>query len=123
MSKAIAVKINGISFLAETDNSIEVPADLALTNRNSKTERDSDFEEVIDLTAAEQSFSDVKRLIIECCSSLHEAITEIPNPEKVAIEFGVKLAGETGFPMITKASGEANFKISIEWKGATGSSS
>jgi Trypsin-co-occurring domain 1 len=120
MSKAIAVKINGISFLAETDNSIEVPADLALIKGNSK--RDSDFEEVIDLSAAEQSFSDVKRLIIECCSSLYEAIADIPNPEKVAIEFGIKLAGETGFPMITKASGEANFKISIEWKTATGSS-
>jgi hypothetical protein len=111
MSKAIALKINGNSFLAETDNSVQITS-------LREIEPAGDFEEVVNLDDVERNFSDVKRLIVECCNSLHEAIAEIPNPEKVTVEFGVKLAGEAGFPMLTKASGEANFKINIEWKTA-----
>lgn len=117
MSKAILVKINEIPFLAETDDSVELPADLVLI-RGGLRSKDvgGDFREVVDLRGVEREFSDIRQLIITCCNSLYDAIANIPKPEKVAIEFGIKLAGETGVPMITKASGEANFKISIEWK-------
>lgn len=118
MSKAIIVKINEMPFLVETDDSIELPHDLASTLCKPGSESESDFQEVIDMENAEQTFANIKRLIIRCCSSLHEAIADIPNPEKVAVEFGIKLVGETGFPMITKASGEANFKVNIEWKSS-----
>jgi hypothetical protein len=118
VSKAIVVKIYDLSYLAETDSSIEIPSDFALRTGSSGIERDNDFEEVIDLGSVERSFAEIKCLIVGCCNSLHEAIADIPDPEKVAIEFGIKLVGEAGFPMITKASGEANFKINIEWKSA-----
>jgi hypothetical protein len=116
VSKAIVVKINEIPFLAESDDSTELPSDLALTLLRPGEKIDGDFQEVVEVGAVERSFSDIKLLIINCCNGLHEAIADIPQPERVAVEFGIKLVGETGFPMITKASGEANFKINIEWK-------
>lgn len=115
MSKAILVRINETPFLVETDLSIQIPSNLeAIPKRSPETL--SDFREVVDLGFVEREFSDIKQLIVDCCNSLHEAIAEIPRPEKIAVEFGIKLAGETGFPMLSKASGEANFKINVEWK-------
>ena len=121
MSKAIVVKIDETPILVETDDSIELPSDIALAVSQRGTNRANDFQEVVNFGSIEQSFAEIKRLIIGCCNSLHDAITDIPHPEKMAVEFGIKLVGETGLPMITKASGEANFKINIEWK--TGGSS
>lgn len=115
MSKAIVVTINETPFLVETDDSIELPSDITSTLSVRGLDSGDDFQEVINIESVEQSFADIKRLIIGCCNSLHEAIADIPSPEKMAVEFGIKLVGETGFPMITKASGEANFKINIEW--------
>jgi hypothetical protein len=74
------------------------------------------MEHVVDLTRIERQFSEISDLIVACCKGLVDAIASIPKPEKVAVEFGIKLAGEAGVPMLTKASGEANFKIAIEWK-------
>jgi hypothetical protein len=121
VSKAIIVKINEAPFLVETDDSIEFPSDIAPAFYKRRVDSGNDFQEVVDLRGVEQSFADIKNLIVRCCNSLHDAIDDIPHPEKMAIEFGIKLVGETGFPMITKASGEANFKINIEWKGGAGS--
>lgn len=121
MSKAIVVKIDETPILVEIDDSIELPSDSALSISQRGIDGADDFQEVVDTGTLEQSFADIKRLIIRCCNSLHEAITDIPHPEKMAVEFGIKLVGEYGLPMITKASGEANFKINIEWK--TGGSS
>jgi hypothetical protein len=70
---------------------------------------------VVDLEKVERQFGEVKDLIVGCCNSLLDAIRDIPKPDKVTVEFGVKLAGEVGVPMVTKGSGEANFKVSIEW--------
>lgn len=117
MSKAIVVRINDIPFLAETDDSIELPSELASSKLGVK---ETDFQEVVNIEGVERSFRDIKRLIVSCCNSLHEAIADIPHPQKAAVEFGIKLVGETGFPMITKASGEANFKINIEWNSNGG---
>jgi hypothetical protein len=121
VSKAIVVKINETPFLVETDNSIELPSDIAPTLYKRGVYSANDFQEVVDLGDVEQSFADIKKLIVRCCNSLHEAIADIRHPEKMAVEFGIKLVGETGFPMITKASGEANFKINIEWKSGAAS--
>jgi len=117
VSKAVVLRIGQSAFLAETDDSIQTPADLDLVTTDSfRADRAGDFATVVDVSKIETNFVEVKQLIISCCMSLHEAMANIPNPEKVAIEFGVKLIGETGIPMLTKASGEANFKISVEWK-------
>jgi hypothetical protein len=116
MSKAIVLKINEMPFLVETDESVELPPHLESVANRIRPETPGDFQEVVDFGRFEREFSEVKHLIVTCCKSLHEAIAEIPLPEKIAVEFGIKLAGETGIPMLTKASGEANFKVNVEWK-------
>lgn len=63
-----------------------------------------------------RKFGDVQQLIVTVCTGLHDAIAGIPKPETVEVEFGVKLGGEGGLPMVTKATAEANFKIKIGWK-------
>jgi len=116
MSKAILMQINEDSFLVETDNSVEVPSNLEIKSLRPTDKEAGDFEEVVDLDGVIRQFSEIKQLIVTCCNSLYEVVNNIPKPEKVAIEFGIKLVGETGIPMLTKASGEANFKVNIEWK-------
>jgi hypothetical protein len=122
MSKAIVVKMNEMPFLVETDESVELPSHLHRVVNRIRPETPGDFQEVVDFQRFEREFSDVKNLIVTCCKSLHEAIAKIPQPEKIAVEFGIKLVGETGIPMLTKASGEANFKVNVEWKSGVKSS-
>lgn len=123
MSKAVPVRMGEMTFLVETDNAVEMPTGLVVeasareVSRLSPDERLPDgAQEVVSREEIEQKFADVKQVIISCCKSLHDAVASIPRPEKFAIEFGIKLAGEYGVPMLTKASGEANFKIMVEWK-------
>jgi hypothetical protein len=71
---------------------------------------------VADVNKLGRRFGDVQRLIMTVCTGLHDAIAGIPKPETVEVEFGVKLGGEGGVPMVTKATAEANFKIKIGWK-------
>ncbi len=116
MPKAVVLRIGETAVLVETDDSIDLPLNLGLvTTDRSRANRAGDFEEVVDFRGVERNFAEVKDLIVSCCTGLHEAIASIPSPDKVAIEFGIKLIGEAGVPMLTKATGESNFKISIEW--------
>lgn len=39
-------------------------------------------------------------------------------PKKVNVEFGIKVTGEANLA-VAKSSGEANFKVSIEWDGVS----
>jgi hypothetical protein len=39
-------------------------------------------------------------------------------PEKVKLEFGIKLSAEAGV-LIARASTEAQFKVTLEWSGGT----
>lgn len=124
MAKAVEVRVGERTFLAETDDTVQLPAGLVEASAREVSAAGPDrrlpdgAQEVVSREDIEQKFADVKQVIISCCNSLHDAVASIPRPEKFAIEFGVKLAGETGVPMLTKASGEANFKITVEWKKA-----
>src|SRR5262249_32743554 len=50
---------------------------------------------------------------------LHQLRSLAQPPDSVGVEFGVKMNAETG-AIIAKASGEANFKISLSWKKSPG---
>jgi Trypsin-co-occurring domain 1 len=117
MSKTVVMKAGQTSILIESDESIEVPAHLRGVVVASEPGVPEGMEEVVDLERVERKFSEIKDLITACYNSLFEAIGGIGDrPDKFAVDFGVKLAGEAGVPMLTKASGEANFKVLIEWK-------
>lgn len=116
MSKAIMMRAGETSFLVETDESIKLPARLQVVSTEPVEGVPEGLQPVVDLARIEREFAEVKDLIVTCCNGLYDAISRVPAPEKVTVEFGIKLAGEAGFPMLTKASGEANFKVAIEWK-------
>jgi len=117
MSKAIAVKAGQTSILIETDESVEVLPHLRGIVTPPPPGVPEGMEEVDDLAQVERKFSEIKDLISTCCNSIFDGIENIVvKPDKFAVEFGIKLAGEAGVPMLTKVSGEANFKVSIEWK-------
>ena len=116
MSEAIMMKAGEVTFLVETDESVKVPPSLKVARTTTVEGVPKGMEPVVDVGKLERDFAEVTDMIIACCSGLYDAIAKIPTPERVAVEFGIKLAGEAGVPMLTKASGEANFKVSIEWK-------
>jgi len=39
-------------------------------------------------------------------------------PDEVGVEFGIKLTGTAGL-VVAHASGEANFKVTLHWSGAS----
>lgn len=116
MTKAVPMQVNGVSFLVETDESVQMPAGFARPRGATLEGVPDGMDAVASVGQLERQFADVQNLIVTCCNSLYESLARLPHPERVAVEFGVKLGGEAGVPMLTKASGEANFRVSIEWK-------
>jgi hypothetical protein len=116
MSKAIRMTTDQKTFLIETDDSVEIPAALQPPPNLRLDGVPEGMQPVVDAANVLRQFSEVRDLIVVCCNGLFESISSLRNPEKVAVEFGIKLAGQAGVPMLTQASGEANFKVSIEWK-------
>ena len=115
MPTAVVIRIGDSKFLAETDESVGLPVRSAMDAGRVHPGIPRGMEPVVDLDSLEQDFSDVNDVIVSCCNHLFKAVAEIPQPEKISIEFGIKLAGSAGIPMLTSASGEASFKIAVEW--------
>ena len=117
MSKAVSMKTGQTSILIETDESVEVPTHLLGVVIASSPALPEGVGEAVDLGQVERKFSEIKNLIITCCNSVFDAMDSIADkPDKFAVEFGIKLAGDVGAPILTKSFDEANFKVSIEWK-------
>lgn len=47
-------------------------------------------------------------------SSIKDASEEL-KPSRVTLEFGLQLGGETGIPLVTKGTAQANVAVTIEW--------
>ncbi|MEA5467812.1 CU044_2847 family protein [Spirulina sp. 06S082] len=47
-------------------------------------------------------------------SSIKDASEEL-KPSKITLEFGLQLGGETGIPLVTKGTAQANVAVTIEW--------
>jgi hypothetical protein len=120
MSKAVAVQIEGKTLLVETDDTITVPAGQVRESARGKRIPES-AREMASINDLRQNFADVNDVIVAWCNNLYSAAEKIQTPERFVIEFGVKLAGEAGVPMLTKASGEASFKVTVEWKKGSAS--
>jgi hypothetical protein len=115
MARAVILRVGQSEFLAETDDSVGLPANLDLGTDSAIPGVPKGLQPVAKVGSLAADFDDVNRLIVSCCNQLFDAIAKIPEPEKVSVEFGIKLAGESGLPMVVKATGEANFKVSVEW--------
>ena len=116
MSKAIQMKVDGMSILVETDQAVELPPGAGEVQRRPMPGVPGGMRPVSNAGDLGRQFGEVQELIVACCSNLFQGLARLPQAEKVAIEFGVKLGGEAGVPMLTKATGEASFKVSVEWR-------
>ena len=117
MSRAIRITDGQRELFVEVDESVRLPTSVELSAAPSLDQLPEGMRPVADVSKLERSFEEVKDLIVDCGNGLFDAIRKLPSPDRVCIEFGIKFGGEAGVPMLTKASGEANFKISLEWKG------
>jgi hypothetical protein len=116
MTKAILMEAGGARILIESDESVTVPPGAGGGERAGRPGVAPGMDAVAGVGDLGRDFAEVQDLIVLCCNSLYAALSKMPHPDRVAVEFGVKLAGEAGVPMLTKASGEANFKVAVEWK-------
>jgi hypothetical protein len=53
-----------------------------------------------------------------CHSVQEKAIASLgeSKPKELTLQFGIKLGGEAGFPLITKGSVEGAFQVSAKWQ-------
>jgi hypothetical protein len=66
-----------------------------------------------------QGVADVGAVIAESSREILDAIREGVGslaPDEVELEFGVSISGESGLPVIAKASAQANFSVRVCWK-------
>lgn len=117
MAKAIIMEVgkdkNKREILVETDETIEFPK-ITITHTPTDRRIPEGAEEVVSIEDLKANLDSVKDTIVSCCQVLQEAMKAV-EPEKFAVEFGIKLSGETGIPMLTKSSVEGNFKVTVEW--------
>ena len=69
-------------------------------------ERTERFKELMESTV--RGYSDT------VLSAVKTGMKEHP-PDKVALQFGLQLGGETGVPFVTKGSAQANVSVTVEW--------
>lgn len=62
------------------------------------------------------SLDELEDLIEGCCNSVRKATEPLSDWKKIGVELGIKFVGEAGIPVLTKASAEANLKVTIEWE-------
>jgi hypothetical protein len=70
---------------------------------------------------AENAFEGAMGTIRTCAEGFLEHVKYYPEdlcPQEVMMEFGITFGAEVG-AVVTKASGEANFKVSLTWKEST----
>ena len=65
-----------------------------------------------------QRLEEVGATIADVCTTLQGRIMTVlgkSKPSELTLEFSLTLAGETGLPLITKASAEGTFQVSAKW--------
>jgi hypothetical protein len=111
--RAIWIEFGSRSFLFETDETVVIEEQDA--PRASPPGRPAGRKPAADLGSALKRFQLAKDMIVQVGTEFAESIERLPDPTRAKIEFGITLAGKSGVPMLTKASGEASLKVSIEW--------
>jgi hypothetical protein len=56
--------------------------------------------------------------IADVCRTMEERVRAglgPARPDELVLEFGLKLAGETGVPLVTKGSVEGTFQVTAKW--------
>jgi hypothetical protein len=65
-----------------------------------------------------KKLDEVGDAIADVCRTLQDRIHATlgaSKPSELTLEFGIKLAGEAGVPLVTKGSVEGTFQVSAKW--------
>lgn len=65
-----------------------------------------------------EKLKEVGTAIADVCRTLQDQIQSAldkSKPSELTLEFGVKLAGEMGIPLVTKGSSEGTFQVTAKW--------
>ena len=69
-------------------------------------------------TQAIEKLEEVALTIADVCSTLQDKVIAAvgkSKPAELTLQFGVKLAGEAGVPLVTKGSVEGTFQVTAKW--------
>jgi len=79
------------------------------------------YVEVSDLMPLEvDRLADVKETIAGMCSYVQGAFEGGNAPDELKARFGIRLAGDTGVPFITKGGNEGTIQVEATWKKDAG---
>lgn len=104
-NKIRVVEIEG--FLIEVEDE-----ELTLMDDEEKANSDSDDE----LVGGFEKLIEIKETISKVCNYAREAFNDSAMPDEFSLEFGIKLAGEKGLPLVVKGKTEASLRIKATWK-------
>jgi hypothetical protein len=113
--KAVVVEGSEGKVLFETDVAVELPAGYSAEVVLGGDDMRPEYRAVGRTDDLRRQFREIEETIKECAWSIHGVIKDIPEPEEVAVEFGITLGGEVGVPLVSKGTASANFKVSIKW--------
>jgi hypothetical protein len=112
MKEAIAIRSKNTTLLIETDSDrLVTPAIPSVDGQLAGAAPD----------AALAKLEEMGDSISLACRSLYAKVVAGMNeyrPAEFSLEFGIKLAGEAGVPMLTKASAEGSIKVNAKWIAA-----
>jgi hypothetical protein len=64
-------------------------------------------------------FEEIGKTIADVCREIQEQTKKriaSSRPAELTLQFGVKLAGEAGIPLVTKGSAEGTFQVTAKWE-------
>lgn len=114
MKEAIEVNQQGVKLYIETDTDRLITTGPAVTDGALHG---------AGVDAALNKLKEIGSSIALVCDSIQSELNarlERARPDEMSLEFGIKLTGEAGVPMLTKASGEAGFKVTAKWSRPKG---
>ena len=115
MTSYVAFGTRNGTLLLETD----LPSTLVREGQEQTGKASGILDEVRDTVAKGTGlFEDAVKTSIEATvNSFYSALASLSHPpSEVSIEFGLKVSGEVGNVIISKASAEANYTIKLNWK-------
>ncbi|WP_437534909.1 CU044_2847 family protein [Sorangium sp. So ce726] len=111
MKEAIKIQSGTTVLLIETDNE-------KIVERGGAPQADGELQSGSSPDQALAKLEEMGSSISLACRSLYGKVVSGMNdirPAEFTLEFGIKLAGEGGVPMLTKVSGEASIKVTAKW--------
>lgn len=112
---AIPMHWRGRRIFVEADMDLSVPPQPEATAPHAENTLPDSLQPV-SARLGKIDFDDIVELVATCSTAFLDAMERLVSPDEASIEFGVKVAGELGVPILTKVSSEGTIKVTVKWK-------